>query len=62
MRLEEPDAKRQRPEVAAVEGDYDVSDEDWELTLPRTATHEAAGAARGEAASAVEQEEEYVDD
>eukprot|EP00971_Amphidinium_carterae_P245598 4877577-Amphidinium_carterae.1 len=65
VRLEEPVAKRRRPDVAAVEGDYEIPDEEWEFTLPGTAAYEAAGAAQGqtlearEAASAVEQEE-YV--
>eukprot|EP00971_Amphidinium_carterae_P234169 4646322-Amphidinium_carterae.1 len=71
LRLDEPEAKRHQPDVAGVEGDYEVPDEDWEFTLPGTATQEAARAARGqkleahEAASAVEheeEEEEYVDD
>eukprot|EP00971_Amphidinium_carterae_P249056 4943713-Amphidinium_carterae.1 len=66
LRLQEPEAKRQRP-LAGVEGEYDIPDEEWEFTLPGIATYEAAGTARGqmldarEAASAVEQEE-YVDD
>eukprot|EP00971_Amphidinium_carterae_P322718 6414113-Amphidinium_carterae.1 len=67
LRLEEPEAKRQRPDLAGVEGDYDIPDEEWEFTLPGTAAQKAAGAAQGqtleayEAASAVEPEE-YVDD
>eukprot|EP00971_Amphidinium_carterae_P105954 2098523-Amphidinium_carterae.2 len=67
MHLEKPEAKRQRPDLAGVEGDFEVPDEDWEFTLPGTATQEAASADRGqtlearEAASAVEQDE-YVDD
>eukprot|EP00971_Amphidinium_carterae_P030252 595215-Amphidinium_carterae.1 len=70
LRLDEPEAKRRQPDVAGVEGDYEVPDEDWEFTLPGTATQEAAGAAQGpqlgahNAASAAEpeEEEEYVDD
>eukprot|EP00971_Amphidinium_carterae_P210839 4183627-Amphidinium_carterae.1 len=54
MQLEEPGAKRQRPDLAAVEEDYDVPDEEWEFTLPGTATHEAAGAARGQTLDARE--------
>eukprot|EP00971_Amphidinium_carterae_P155785 3089113-Amphidinium_carterae.1 len=67
MRLEEPEAKRQRPDLAGVEGDFEVPGDDWEFTLPSTATQGAASADQGlrleahEAASAVEQEE-YVDD
>eukprot|EP00971_Amphidinium_carterae_P015483 305769-Amphidinium_carterae.1 len=67
LRLEEPDAKRQRPDLAGIKGDFEVPGEEWEFVLPGTSTYKAAGAAQGqaleaqEAASAVEQEE-YVDD
>eukprot|EP00971_Amphidinium_carterae_P330282 6463234-Amphidinium_carterae.1 len=56
LRLDEPEAKRQRPDVAGVEGDYEEPDEEWEFTLPGTTAHEAAGAAEPV------EEEEYVDD
>eukprot|EP00971_Amphidinium_carterae_P265217 5260931-Amphidinium_carterae.1 len=58
LRLDEPEAKRQRPGVAGVEGDY----EEWEFTLPGTVSYEPTGADQSdtlearEAASAVEQE------
>eukprot|EP00971_Amphidinium_carterae_P138994 2754893-Amphidinium_carterae.3 len=54
MRLEEPDAKRQRPDLAGVEGDFKVPDEDWEFTLPGTATYQAAGADQGQTLEACE--------
>eukprot|EP00971_Amphidinium_carterae_P242087 4806722-Amphidinium_carterae.1 len=62
LRLDEPEAKRQRPDVAGVEGDYEGPDEEWEFTLPGTVSYEPAGAGQSdtlearEAASAVEQE------
>eukprot|EP00971_Amphidinium_carterae_P082002 1622384-Amphidinium_carterae.1 len=29
IRLEEPEAKRQMPDLARVEGDYEIPDEEW---------------------------------
>eukprot|EP00971_Amphidinium_carterae_P138921 2753238-Amphidinium_carterae.1 len=67
LRLEEPEAKRQRPDLAGVEGDYENPDEEWEFTLPGTSTYKATGAAKGQALSAQDaaiavEQEEYVDD
>eukprot|EP00971_Amphidinium_carterae_P124394 2464079-Amphidinium_carterae.1 len=62
LRLDEPEAKRQRPDVAGVEGDFETPDEDWEFVLLGTVGYEPAGADQSdtlearEAASAVEQE------
>eukprot|EP00971_Amphidinium_carterae_P318991 6340822-Amphidinium_carterae.1 len=58
MRLEEPESKRQKPDVA------EVPDEEWEFTLPGAAGHQAASADRATAQESASADEldEYIDD
>eukprot|EP00971_Amphidinium_carterae_P247369 4912471-Amphidinium_carterae.2 len=58
MRLEEPESKRQKPDVAGVEGDFEVPEEE-----AASADHqEDQRLAAQEAASAVQEEEEEEED
>eukprot|EP00971_Amphidinium_carterae_P228064 4523531-Amphidinium_carterae.4 len=43
---DEPEAKRQRPDIVGVEGNYEVPDDEWEFILPGIATQKAASADR----------------